>query len=375
MRYRKKKMEFSKKILVVAGVLNIFVILFSCVMMWRTNDLTPLTYLIPSIAAETATGTGFYYSKAKVENRIMGTDKILSTSGSALSIGSVYSDCIDSISLAAIDSISFKAGYVATNSLSVNFLPNEIIPQGTVWSLGTSVYKFDKGYIDKIYTSTLYFGSTQFKPSDYAKSDHTHSGYASSTHTHSDYASSSHTHSGYAASSHVHATINYSSSIYVTLNSSKQLVPTSSSGYYLGSSTYPWQYAYITNLYINDTKFDPSSTSGGSFAGSQVTMGGSTSYYIVCNTSRELRPSHTSTSYPCYLGTSTYPWHYAYIGSVSVMIGTSSSSYGGSKVGFYGTTPIARKSITTVSTSATSSTIATKLNELIGYLKNYGLLG
>lgn len=39
-------------------------------MIWRTNDLSPLAYLIPSIAAETATGTGFYYSKAKVENRI-----------------------------------------------------------------------------------------------------------------------------------------------------------------------------------------------------------------------------------------------------------------------------------------------------------------
>ena len=35
-----------------------------------TLDLTPLAYLIPSVAAEVATGTGFYYSKAKVENRI-----------------------------------------------------------------------------------------------------------------------------------------------------------------------------------------------------------------------------------------------------------------------------------------------------------------
>jgi len=63
-------MEFSKLILIVAGGINIFIIVFACVMMWRTNDLSPLTYLIPSVAAETATGTGFYYSKAKVENRI-----------------------------------------------------------------------------------------------------------------------------------------------------------------------------------------------------------------------------------------------------------------------------------------------------------------
>lgn len=63
-------MEFSKKILVVAGIINIAVIVFSCVMMWRTLDLTPLSYLIPSVAAEVATGTGFYYNKAKAENRI-----------------------------------------------------------------------------------------------------------------------------------------------------------------------------------------------------------------------------------------------------------------------------------------------------------------
>ena len=63
-------MEFSKKILVVAAVTNMSVILFTFVMIWHTNDLSPLAYLIPSVAAEVATGTGFYYSKAKVENRI-----------------------------------------------------------------------------------------------------------------------------------------------------------------------------------------------------------------------------------------------------------------------------------------------------------------
>lgn len=63
-------MEFSKKILVVAAIINIAVTTFSCIMMWRTLDLTPLAYLIPAVAAEVATGTGFYYNKAKTENRI-----------------------------------------------------------------------------------------------------------------------------------------------------------------------------------------------------------------------------------------------------------------------------------------------------------------
>lgn len=69
-RSRKTPMEFSKKILVVAAFVNVAVILFTFIMVWRTCDLTPLAYLIPAVAAETATGTGFYYAKAKVENRI-----------------------------------------------------------------------------------------------------------------------------------------------------------------------------------------------------------------------------------------------------------------------------------------------------------------
>lgn len=67
---QKTKMEFSKKILLVAGVVNIAVIIFACVMMWRTFDTSPLAYLIPAVAAEVATGTGYYYWKAKAENQI-----------------------------------------------------------------------------------------------------------------------------------------------------------------------------------------------------------------------------------------------------------------------------------------------------------------
>lgn len=67
---RKTPIEFSKLILIVAAIVNVAVIIFTFIMVWRTCDLSPLTYLIPAVAAETATGTGFYYAKAKVENRI-----------------------------------------------------------------------------------------------------------------------------------------------------------------------------------------------------------------------------------------------------------------------------------------------------------------
>lgn len=65
-----KKTEFSKIIMVSAGFINLAVILFSCVMIWRTNDLTPLAYLIPSVGAEVASATASYYNKAKLENKI-----------------------------------------------------------------------------------------------------------------------------------------------------------------------------------------------------------------------------------------------------------------------------------------------------------------
>ena len=64
------KTEFSKKILYVAAILNIAVIIFSCIMIYKTENLEPLIYLIPSTAAEVATGTAFYYNKAKAENKI-----------------------------------------------------------------------------------------------------------------------------------------------------------------------------------------------------------------------------------------------------------------------------------------------------------------
>ena len=61
-------MEFSKKILIFVGIVNIIVIAFSIVMMWRTMDTSPLCYLIPSVAAEVSISTNAYYSKARREN-------------------------------------------------------------------------------------------------------------------------------------------------------------------------------------------------------------------------------------------------------------------------------------------------------------------
>lgn len=67
---RRKKREFSKIILSCVGVVTLVVTVFTLAIVWKTDDTTPLAYLIPAVFAELATATGFYYSKAKAENRI-----------------------------------------------------------------------------------------------------------------------------------------------------------------------------------------------------------------------------------------------------------------------------------------------------------------
>lgn len=66
----RKKVEFSKLIFVGVSVLALAITVFSCRVIWLTMDTSALAYLIPAVFAEMATGTGFYYSKAKAENKI-----------------------------------------------------------------------------------------------------------------------------------------------------------------------------------------------------------------------------------------------------------------------------------------------------------------
>ena len=67
---KKKRVEFSKLIFGGVSVATIAVVVFSCRMIYVTGDLSPLAYLIPSVFAELATATGFYYRKAQKENEL-----------------------------------------------------------------------------------------------------------------------------------------------------------------------------------------------------------------------------------------------------------------------------------------------------------------
>jgi len=66
----KPKTEFSKKLLYVNYTLVIIVIIAAFILMWRSNDLSPLYYIITGLFAEVTAATSFYYWKAKNENMI-----------------------------------------------------------------------------------------------------------------------------------------------------------------------------------------------------------------------------------------------------------------------------------------------------------------
>ena len=150
------------------------------------------------------------------------------------------------------------------------------------------------------------------------------------------------------------------SSYYWNISKSGIFPNTSSTSYFnIGSSSYPVQNLYAKNIYLNGTALTAGG-SGSNFTGKDVKMGGNSSYYIICTTSRQLMPSSSYSSYPFYLGSSSYYWHYAYLGSIATYIGINASS----KIGFFGATPVTK---TTVSTSASISTLITAL-------KSYGLV-
>ncbi len=73
----KKKVEFSKFIFLGVSIVTIAITVFSCRMIWITMDTSALAYLIPAVFAEMASATGFYYTKAKAENKI----KLMALSG------------------------------------------------------------------------------------------------------------------------------------------------------------------------------------------------------------------------------------------------------------------------------------------------------
>lgn len=78
--YIPPKFEFSKIVFMILFVITVCTTLFAMVLMWKTDSVAPLAYLIPSVYTAFATGTGFYFDKAKKENLI----KLRSTYGNEM---------------------------------------------------------------------------------------------------------------------------------------------------------------------------------------------------------------------------------------------------------------------------------------------------
>lgn len=77
---KKTAYEFSKKFAIVILIVTIIITIYACIMMYMSGDMSALPVIITCIYAELATGTGFYYSKAKSENKIkLKQDLIIST--------------------------------------------------------------------------------------------------------------------------------------------------------------------------------------------------------------------------------------------------------------------------------------------------------
>lgn len=64
------KLEFSKKITLFAGIAALLVIIGAYALMWHTGDLSELGTIISGTFAVIMVIVGFYFNKAKAENKI-----------------------------------------------------------------------------------------------------------------------------------------------------------------------------------------------------------------------------------------------------------------------------------------------------------------
>ena len=65
-----KKTEFSKRLFIFIAFLNVLLLIFSCIVTWRTGDTSILVVAIAGTAADQAFAIKYYYRKAEQENKI-----------------------------------------------------------------------------------------------------------------------------------------------------------------------------------------------------------------------------------------------------------------------------------------------------------------
>lgn len=96
--------------------------------------------------------------------------------------------------------------------------------------------------------------------------------------------------------------------------------------------------------------------------------------FLTLNSNRQLEPSGANSYLAYSIGSPSAPFWSAYFGGGTLSLGAKDA-----KIGFWGTTPIARCALSTSSqnmgySSASASNYLTILNNIVGILKKYGLI-
>lgn len=103
----KKRKEFSKVVVMLDTIIFIAIIIFSCTLMWKTEDTSALAYLIPSVFSLWSVCNGFYFWKARKENEIKLLQEHKTDAEKALNIKEDTVPCDDTI----IDDSNFENNY------------------------------------------------------------------------------------------------------------------------------------------------------------------------------------------------------------------------------------------------------------------------
>ncbi len=88
-----KKIEHSKIITTGVLILSVLVVLFTLFMIWKTEDMSPLAYLIPSVEAAFCITAKHYYAKAGLENQIKLRQKYGDTAAAAVDATEHNEEC------------------------------------------------------------------------------------------------------------------------------------------------------------------------------------------------------------------------------------------------------------------------------------------
>lgn len=102
----------------------------------------------------------------------------------------------------------------------------------------------------------------------------------------------------------------------------------------------------------------------------KLNYGTDTDKYVSVDSSGNLILSGFAASLYGSLGSASYPWRSLYTGTGDIRLGSSTTA----KLGFFGTSPTSKQTVSKASTSATLAQVITVVNNLLTALAAYGLI-